>query len=89
MTKEILITGCSTGIGYETAHLLRLRGYRVFATARKTEDVERLRKEGLEAFKLDLDSTQSINDALDWVLDRPVAHCMRYLTMEPMVNPVR
>lgn len=70
MTKEILITGCSTGIGYETAHMLRLRGYRVFATARKSEDVERLRKEGLEACRLDLDNTQSINDALDWVLEQ-------------------
>lgn len=70
MTKEILITGCSSGIGYETAHMLRLRGYRVFATARKMEDVERLRQEGLEACQLDLDSTQSINGALDWVLDQ-------------------
>ncbi|MDI3324148.1 SDR family oxidoreductase [Pontibacterium granulatum] len=70
MTKEILITGCSSGIGYETAHMLRLRGYRVFATARKMEDVERLSQEGLEACQLDLDSTQSINDALDWVLEQ-------------------
>jgi len=70
MAKEILITGCSTGIGYETAHMLRLRGYRVFATARKMEDVERLRQEGLEACQLDLDSTESINDALDWVLEQ-------------------
>lgn len=70
MTKEILITGCSTGIGYETAHMLRLRGYRVFATARKVEDVERLRSEGLEAYQLDLDSTQSIDEALDWVMDQ-------------------
>ncbi len=70
MTKEILITGCSTGIGYETAHQLRLRGYRVFATARKPEDVERLQKEGLEACQLDLDSSESITAALDWVLEQ-------------------
>ncbi|WP_370278874.1 SDR family oxidoreductase [Pontibacterium sp.] len=70
MTKEILITGCSTGIGYESAHMLRLRGYRVFATARKIEDVERLRQEGLEAYQLDLDSTESISEALDWVLEQ-------------------
>lgn len=70
MTKEILITGCSTGIGYETAHQLRLRGYRVFATARKPEDVERLQKEGLEACLLDLDSSESITAALDWVLEQ-------------------
>lgn len=69
MNKDILITGCSTGIGYETAHLLRLRGYRVFATARKPDDVERLKKEGFEAHILDLDSSDSITQALDWVLE--------------------
>lgn len=69
MNKDILITGCSTGIGYETAHLLRLRGYRVFATARKPDDVERLKKEGFEAHILDLDRTDSITQALDWVLE--------------------
>ncbi|WP_372836615.1 SDR family oxidoreductase [Pontibacterium sp.] len=70
MNKDILITGCSTGIGYETAHLLRLGGYRVFATARKPDDVERLKKEGFEAHILDLDRTDSITQALDWVLEQ-------------------
>ncbi|MCO4756686.1 MAG: SDR family oxidoreductase [Oceanospirillaceae bacterium] len=70
MNKDILITGCSTGIGYETAHLLRLRGYRVFATARKPDDVERLKKEGFAAHILDLDSTDSITQALDWLLEQ-------------------
>jgi len=41
-TRAILITGCSSGIGYACAHGLRERGYRVFASARKPEDVERL-----------------------------------------------
>lgn len=70
MKREILITGCSTGIGYETAHLLRQRGYRVFATARKENDVAQLIKEGFEACQLDLDSTDSIAEALDWVLKK-------------------
>lgn len=70
MKREILITGCSTGIGYETAHLLRQRGYRVFATARKDSDVAQLVKEGFEACKLDLDSSDSITEALEWVLEK-------------------
>jgi len=70
MTKEILITGCSTGIGYHTAHQLRMQGYRVFATARKPEDVTKLEQEGFEACQLDLDSSESIADALDWVLEQ-------------------
>ena len=40
--KSILITGCSSGIGLCVAKGLQQRGYRVFATARKPEDVERL-----------------------------------------------
>lgn len=51
--KTILITGCSTGIGYTCAIGLKARGYRVFATARKDEDLKRLEGEGLEAIALD------------------------------------
>lgn len=32
--KSILITGCSSGIGYDAAHTLQKRGWRVFATCR-------------------------------------------------------
>lgn len=67
MTKTILITGCSSGIGYAAAHALKKRGYRVFAAARKREDVERLRGEGLEAVALDLDDSASIAAAVDEV----------------------
>lgn len=52
-SKAILITGCSTGIGYTCAIGLRARGYRVFATARTDDDLARLEREGLEAIKLD------------------------------------
>lgn len=65
--KTILITGCSSGIGYHVAHGLKARGYRVFATARQLRDVDRLRNEGLESIQLDLDSSASIQQAMDWV----------------------
>lgn len=68
--KTILITGCSTGIGYHVALGLKDRGYRVFATARKTEDVERLNNLGLESLQLDLDNSESINQAVDEILKR-------------------
>ena len=67
-TKSILITGASTGIGYCVAHGLKKRGYRVFATARKAEDVERLKQEGLESFTLDLDDNISILNAMKRIL---------------------
>ena len=70
MNKSILITGCSSGIGYETAHALKNVGYQVFATARDPEDVRRLRSEGLAAHQLDVTDIDSIDAALHWVLEQ-------------------
>ena len=64
MSKTILITGCSSGIGYDTAHYLHKNGYKVYASARKEEDVLRLRDEGLETFLLDVTSPQNIKEVL-------------------------
>ncbi len=64
MSKSILITGCSTGIGYVCAHALHKRGYRVIASCRKLEDVERLQREGLTCIHLDLTSSSSISKAV-------------------------
>lgn len=58
--KTILITGCSTGIGYVCAKGLNARGYRVFATARKPADLQRLEAEGLEAIALDYRDSTSV-----------------------------
>ena len=68
--KHILITGCSTGIGYTCAHGLQKLGYNVFATCRKEEDVKRLQDEGLNAFKLDLCDSASLHVALAWMLSQ-------------------
>jgi len=67
--RSILITGCSSGIGECAARVLRDRGYRVFATARRLQDVERLRAEGFEALPLDLADSASIRTAVAAVLD--------------------
>ncbi|MGV6826121.1 MAG: SDR family oxidoreductase [bacterium] len=66
---SVLITGCSSGIGHTVAHGLHARGYRVFATARKPEDVARLQAEGLESLQLDLDDSSSIQRAVTSVLE--------------------
>lgn len=59
-TRVILITGCSSGIGYACAKGLRDRGYRVIATARKPEDIARLRAEGLECVELEYADPDSV-----------------------------
>jgi len=66
----VLITGCSSGIGRCLAEGLQRRGYRVFATARKPEDVAALAESGLEALPLDLASSESIHRAAAEVLAR-------------------
>ena len=59
-TRSILITGCSSGIGYACAHGMKARGWRVLATARKKKDIARLRSEGLETLHLDYRVPKSI-----------------------------
>ena len=68
--KSILITGCSSGIGYDAAHALNKRGWRVFATCRKQEDCDRLVREGLESFILDQSDTDSMSAAIEETLTR-------------------
>ena len=62
--KIVLITGCSTGIGYTTAVELKKRGYRVICSARKDVDVVRLKEQGFETLQLDLADSGSIQQAV-------------------------
>lgn len=66
--KSVLITGCSSGIGLDTAKTLKALGFNVFATARNIDDVAKLREQGLQAKQLDLADETSIANAFKWVL---------------------
>ena len=68
--KSVLISGCSSGIGYDAAHGLAADGWRVFATCRKPEDCERLIDEGLESFPLDYQDQSSLDTAVAETLSR-------------------
>ena len=69
-TQTILITGCSSGIGYHTAKTLSQKGYQVIATCRQAEDVTRLKQEGLTCVQLDLVDSASIHSAVQTILTR-------------------
>lgn len=61
MTRSILITGCSSGIGRAAVHTMRERGWRVIATARTADDIARLKNfDGVDALRLELNDPQSI-----------------------------
>jgi len=70
MQRTILMTGCSSGIGYDAAHGLTARGWRVFATCRAEADCARLRAEGLESFPLDYADEASITTAVAEIRSR-------------------
>ena len=67
--NTILITGCSSGIGYDTAKQLHQQGWRVFASCRRAEDVARLQSEGLtDALLLDVTDSAQIEAAFAHIL---------------------
>ena len=68
--KSILITGCSSGIGYDAALTLHARGWQVFATCRSEADCARLRGQGLDSFTLDYGDAASIAAAVATVNER-------------------
>jgi NAD(P)-dependent dehydrogenase (short-subunit alcohol dehydrogenase family) len=66
--RSILITGCSSGIGLCAATELKNLGWRVFATARKQQDVEKLAEAGFESIQLDVTDSDSIRQAVQQIL---------------------
>ena len=69
-TKNILITGCSSGIGKDVAITLHNKGWRVFATCRSKTDCTFFTKLGIESFPLDLLKEESINCAVNLVKEK-------------------
>jgi short-subunit dehydrogenase len=69
--KTILITGCSSGIGYHCAKRLKdEHRYRLIVTARKDKDIQRLISEGFEAVKMDMSESTSVQKGFKRVLTK-------------------
>ena len=60
--KVILITGASSGIGYDTAAALAQQGHKVYAAARRVEKMEPLRQQGVTSIRMDVTDDASIEE---------------------------
>ena len=69
MQKTVLITGCSSGIGRETAHAFNDEGWTVYATARNPADIETLGEAGCELATLDVTDQSDVDRVVDRILD--------------------
>ncbi len=67
--KNVLITGCSSGIGYSAACTLHEKGYQVLATVRNIADAKPLQDLGISCIELDLNDSQTIIDVIAFADD--------------------
>ncbi|WP_448218426.1 SDR family oxidoreductase [Endozoicomonas sp. 2B-B] len=62
--KNVLITGCSSGIGLALALELDQRGYKVWATARKLESIKHLSDRSIRTAELDVTDENQVGRIL-------------------------
>src|SRR5262245_22439568 len=67
ISKAVLITGCSTGIGRSTAEHLARRGWTVYATARRPESIQDIASAGCRVLALDVCDEGSMQAAVQAV----------------------
>jgi NAD(P)-dependent dehydrogenase (short-subunit alcohol dehydrogenase family) len=67
VSKAVLITGCSSGIGWATAKRLSEVGWRVYATARNVEKITPLEESGCRLLSLDVTDEDSMRRAVEEV----------------------
>ena len=68
--KTIFITGCSSGIGLCSAIYLKEKGFQVFPSARKPQDIEALKKLGFDPITLNMADSESIHEAVNTLLEK-------------------
>lgn len=67
MTKTVLVTGASAGIGKATAILLAQNGYNVYGAARKTDKMQDLKNYGIKPIALDATKEESVTACIEQI----------------------
>ena len=70
MSKVILITGASSGIGLVTAVYLANKNYKVYGTARRLNEMTPIINAGGNAFKLDVTKEEDIINGVNYVIEK-------------------
>ena len=70
MTKVILITGASSGIGFDAARTLARQGHRVYAAARRVERMEPLKEDGVVPVRMDVTDEDSMQACVRTILEQ-------------------
>ncbi len=68
--KIVLITGASSGMGYETAMNLLQMGYMVYGGARRVEPMKAIEEQGGCAVELDVTNEESMINCVKYVIER-------------------
>lgn len=66
--KVILITGASSGIGFDAAQTLARQGHRVYAAARRMELMEPLKVDGVQVIRMDVTDEDSMRQGVEAVV---------------------
>ena len=66
--KVVLITGASSGIGFDAARMLALQGHKVFAAARRVELMEPLKEQGVVPIQMDVTDEKSLSNGVELVV---------------------
>lgn len=66
--KVILVTGASSGIGYDAAQTLAQQGHRVYAAARRVERMEPLKTVGVQVISMDVTDEASMQKGVESVI---------------------
>ena len=69
MTKVILVTGASSGIGFDAAEAFARQGHRVYAAARRVERMEPLKALGVVPLRMDVTDDSSMEAGVRTILE--------------------